>query len=223
MQFAINASLDTLATNANLKRWGKRTNAKCDLCKKRERLHHTLNNCDIMLDRYSWRHDSILNFMYTTIKDKLQSDNNVTVFADLPFAHEGNTTLPIDIIITAQKPDLVIIDRNKRNIILFELSVPFELNIDSTHELKVNRYSKLVSDIESSGYTVDYYPVEIGSRGYISKDNEARLKSLFRKVSKDIKYNLVKQNLCKIALLGSFVIYHSKYEDSWLNPRYISV
>ena len=33
LQFAINASIDTLATNANLKRWSKRKNALCHLCK----------------------------------------------------------------------------------------------------------------------------------------------------------------------------------------------
>ncbi len=36
LQFAINASIDTLATNTNLKRWGKRGNSKCELCRGRE-------------------------------------------------------------------------------------------------------------------------------------------------------------------------------------------
>jgi hypothetical protein len=40
LKFAINASIDTLATNAYLKRWGKCRNARCDLCGGRETLHH---------------------------------------------------------------------------------------------------------------------------------------------------------------------------------------
>jgi hypothetical protein len=63
LQFAVNAGIDSLATNANLKRWGKRSNAKCDLCKSRETLHHVLNYCPMMMDRYLWRHNSIINFM----------------------------------------------------------------------------------------------------------------------------------------------------------------
>ncbi len=51
LQFAINASIDTLATNANLKRWGKRGNSKCEPCGGRETLHHILNHCNAMLDR----------------------------------------------------------------------------------------------------------------------------------------------------------------------------
>ena len=78
-----------------------------------------------------------------------------------------------------------------------------------------------MSDIEESDFTVDYYPIEIGSRGFISKENESRLKSFFRKVTKE-RYNSIKPILCKTALTSSFVIYHSKYEDSWLSPKYVT-
>ena len=44
LKFAVNASIDTLATNANLKRWGKRSNSTCSLCKNHETLHIVLNN-----------------------------------------------------------------------------------------------------------------------------------------------------------------------------------
>ncbi len=59
LQFAINASIDTLVTNINLNRWGKRRNSKCELCGGRETLHHILNHCDAMFNRYLWRHNSI--------------------------------------------------------------------------------------------------------------------------------------------------------------------
>ena len=49
--------------------------------------------------------------------------------------------------------------------------MPFETNIDDTHERQVERYLRLVSDIEETGNSVTYFPVEIGSRGYISPDN----------------------------------------------------
>ena len=68
LKFAVNASIDTLATNANLKRWGKRTNARCVLCKGKETLHHVLNFCSIMLPRYTWRHNSILKYLYEILQ-----------------------------------------------------------------------------------------------------------------------------------------------------------
>ena len=81
---------------------------------------------------------------------------------------------------------MVIINRQNKILILFELSVPFETNIDSTHSYKIDRYLTLIADIEDAGFQVKYYPIEIGSRGYISKDNISRLKSL----SKDINVHL---------------------------------
>ena len=41
-KFMFNASCDTLNTNVNLNRWGKRTNDKCSKCGNRETLHHVL-------------------------------------------------------------------------------------------------------------------------------------------------------------------------------------
>ena len=218
LQFAINASIDTLATNANLKRWSKKSNAKCSLCEKRETLHHTLNNCDTMLERYTWRHNSILSYMYNTIKGSVSDEINI--YVDLPFQHEGASTIPLHIAITKQKPDLVVINNTQKHITIMELSVPFESNIDSTHNRKVERYQHLISDIEQNGYEVVYFPIEIGSRAYISKENNHRLKTFFHKLT-DTRYNQIKQDICKIVLISSFVIFHSKYDDSWINPAYV--
>ena len=222
LQFAINSAIDTLATNANLKRWGKKTNAKCDRCGNRETLHHVLNNCQPMLERYLWRHNSILSYMYECIKSSPKNPS-ISVHVDLPFVLKGASTVPIDICVTSQRPDLVLVDRENRKLIMMELSIPFETNIDSTHAIKVERYRQLITNIEENNYDINYYPIEIGSRGLISKENEARLKSFFKKTTKEISFARVKSTLCKTVLISSFIIYHSKYEDSWINPRYVTI
>ena len=53
LQFAANATINTLPTNSNLKRWGKRINDKCQMCDSKETLLHVLNNCPQKLDRYT--------------------------------------------------------------------------------------------------------------------------------------------------------------------------
>ncbi len=45
---------------------------------------------------------------------------------------------------------------------------------------------------------------------------------LFKKNSNDIKYSNMKEILCKIARVSSFIIYHSKYEDTWINAKFVS-
>ena len=216
LQFAINATIDTLATNANLKRWGKKTNSNCK-CGQKETLHHILNNCPNMLERYGWRHDSILRTIYSHIS----TDPSIETFVDLPNHMLGVSTIPTDILITNLRPDLVILNRSEKAITLFELSVPFETNITATHLRKVQRYETLIFDLENSGYNVSYYAFEIGSRGFISKENLARLKSVFHKFSKSKNHNEIRKCIMKISLLCSFVIYHSKFDEHWIQPAYV--
>ncbi len=179
LQFAINASIDILATNINLKRWGKRGNSKCELCGGRRTLHYMLNQCDAMLDRYLWRHNSILSYLYSSALSGNIIDN--IIYSDLSNANmPGISTIPIDITITTQRPDIVIVNRINSTVTILELSVPFESNISDTHNRKLNRYANLIADIESKNFKVNYYALEIGSRGYISPENQNRLKHFIK-------------------------------------------
>ncbi len=69
------------------------------------------------------------------------------IHVDIAFEHQGASTVPIEVVITKQKPDLVKVDKSNNKVTLLELSIPFETNIDSTHDIKVNRYKQLISGI----------------------------------------------------------------------------
>ncbi len=74
---------------------------------------------------------------------------------------QGASTIPTDVAVTIQKPDIVAVNRSHNKVVLFKLSFPFELNIDiidDTHYWKVEQYAKLISDIESNGYEGDVLP-----------------------------------------------------------------
>ncbi len=221
LKFAVNSSIDTLPTKSNLKRWGKRSSTKCNFCDSKETLHHVLNNCVHMLPRYLWRHNSILTHIIKTISKDLSEQWKI--YSDLPDAMQGCSTIPTDILVTAQKPDLVIRDSESKSIFIIELSVPFERNIEDTHKKKIDRYENLISDIKDSGYSVRYYALEVGSRGYISQENTKRLKDLLHKLKCNTKLSVPKQALSKISLISSFIIYHSKTEAGWCEPSFISV
>ena len=166
-----------------------------------------------MLDRYLWRHNSILQYIVNSIRETCSHDE-INIYADLPYQNFGNSTVPTDIVITAQKPDLVIVNKSIKKVTILELSVPFETNIEKTHQIKVDRYANLISDIQNQNFDTQYYPIEIGSRGYISNENEARLKYFFKTNAK-VNFNKLKQDICKIALISSLIIVHAKYEPSW--------
>ena len=81
MKFLLNASVNTLPTANNLKQWGKQTGDKCRHCNNTETTQHVLNGCKKFLEdgRYTWRHDSVLNYIWTVMKNTQRE-----VFADLP-------------------------------------------------------------------------------------------------------------------------------------------
>ena len=61
----------SLPNNSNLHRWKISNNGLCSLCNKLQMQFHVFNNCKQALDRYTWRHDSILFTITKHLKPKL--------------------------------------------------------------------------------------------------------------------------------------------------------
>ena len=101
-------------------------------------------------------------------------------FIDLEGQQTGaGGTIPANMLVTLQKPDIVIIEQKTKAVTLFELTVPGETRLETAHTLKVDRYSHFISDIKS--HTVSVIPFEVGSHtGHISRDNKDRLHKLHK-------------------------------------------
>ncbi len=131
VKFLLNLVLNTLPTNSNLMRCGKRSNSKCELCSHHETLLHTLNNCPTMLKagRYTWRHNSVLSHMFT-LTQNLSKETDWIIHSDLPSQNNkcGISTIPTNICVTTQIPDIVMINHPQQIAILIELTVCFETN-----------------------------------------------------------------------------------------------
>ena len=59
--FVRKAIIFCLPNKSNLFRWKITDNNKCSMCHQLETQLHIFSNCSKYLDRYTWRHDSILN------------------------------------------------------------------------------------------------------------------------------------------------------------------
>ncbi|MFN9115490.1 MAG: reverse transcriptase domain-containing protein, partial [Bacteroidota bacterium] len=71
LKFLLNATTNTCATQDNLRRWSITSVGNCKLCHKRQAtLLHVLNSCPISIaqPRYLWRHDSLLQEIYYTVR-----------------------------------------------------------------------------------------------------------------------------------------------------------
>ena len=222
LSFALKASTNSLNTPDNLKRWGKIQLANCALCGNYCTLEHILNFCSVAKNqgRFTWRHNSVLNYLCSELKDKLPE--NLQMYSDLDQYSLNGGTIPPDILCTLQRPDLTLIDRSKKKITILELTCSFERNINSANIRKLGKYQDLKKDIEKNGYSVTLLPFEIGSRGQVTKRNKTALENTFKINQIKIKTGPVFKNMSKISLLGSFTVFHAQAQPTWQNPPYLS-
>ena len=173
--------------------------------------------------RYTWRHDSVLRTIFDFIRGSLK--DGFQLFTDLSDHNPGNgSTIPPDVLVTAQRPDIFLVNRSTRKVILFELTVPWDTNIESSHNLKVDKYAPLVNDLGRE-YRVESYCFEVSVRGQLTRANKARLKSFLLECTGMKRQSAVKliANVSKAALLGSFTVFSSRNETSWDVRRDLSV
>ena len=83
--------------------------------------------------------------------------------ADLP----GWESYPAAIKETRKRPDIVISSDLSKQIIMVELTVPYETRMEEANIFKKEKYSDLSKELERSGYRSTVLPVEIGARGFV--------------------------------------------------------
>ena len=219
MSFACRAATNSLATPDNLPRWGRIVDSRCKLCTHSPcTLGHLLSNCKVALDqgRFTYRHDQILECLLKTLA--APGLEGLSFHSDLEGCKVGGGSIPPEIIVTSQRPDLVILDKRKTQteIHLVELTVPFDTieGIERARERKSERYAALASDIREQGLKCHLHTLEIGTRGYISPRNRGTITHLC-KIAGERKVKEVLSNCSKQALLGSKAIYNARNSPDW--------
>ena len=129
-----------------------------------------LNACPYALSRrrYNDHHDAILACIRDFLAGQLSPSQSITV--DLP---NQPYSFPQQVACTDSRPDIVVWDRSAITII--ELTVPFELCVDSAVARKTKRYSELLGTYRDAGYKANLLTLEVGSRGFIHTDSFNKL------------------------------------------------
>ena len=81
----------------------------------------------------------------------------------------SNYCFPVHIAFTQLRPDITIFSNNLRKVILFELTGPCEKKWNPGTVLNISKYLALKRIIESNGWCVELFAVEVGTTGYCSK------------------------------------------------------
>ena len=139
--FTVRYLNNRLANRTNLHRWKLSSSPDCSFCLKPKSLLHILAGYKSYLEdgRYTWRHDSALHFIEST----LQCIKSSTMYADLP-------VFLSPCIVTGDhlRPDMFI-SIGSATIYIIELTVKFETNINLNAERKKDKYMQLTCDLSS--------------------------------------------------------------------------
>ena len=130
-----------------------------------------------------------------------------TVMSDL------NTQLvvPTEIAITSLRPDVVLISKKTKSVIMCELTCPREENAEWAHERKLLKYEDLKNEALDNGWKARVYAVEVGCRGFASRS----LRGFFTAIgcsNKKIKSAI--EECCAAAEKCSVQIYMRR-KDRW--------
>ncbi len=134
--FTIRYINNTLPTRKKLARWYLSSSTECSFCLNPESLLHVVAGCNSYLNRFTWRHDSVLNF----IANIVQPMNFNNLYVDLPgFLNPS--------IVTGDKyrPDLML-TRKDNCLYILELTVGYETNLRNNIKRKQEKYTDVIKE-----------------------------------------------------------------------------
>ena len=152
---------NTLANRTNLHKWKLSPSPDCSVCLHPEPLLHVVSGCKSYLEdgRYTWRHNSALHFVAST----LQCIKNSTLYVDLP-GFLSPCILTGDLL----RPDLLFCI-GTATIYIVELTVGFETNININADRKRDKYLQLTCDLSSKYRHTKFLNLSISSIGIFEK------------------------------------------------------
>ena len=174
---------------------------------------HVLNFCHPSLDRFKWRHDNVLVKLKEFVESALR-DTDEQVLCDVVSANgklETNksvNTIPPEILITSQRPDMTIINKARREIKVVELTIPFECNIEQAQERKSAKYAPLLAGLQEVGYKCTYFSIELGARGVVSYGTSKTLKQMCGASRLNVRNFL--RDISRTVIQCSFLIFKAK-------------
>ncbi|KAL3970378.1 polycystin 1L2 [Sarotherodon galilaeus] len=170
IKFLIQAVYDVLPSPSNLFTWGKVETPGCLLCQKRGTLEHILSCCSKALGegRYRWQHVQVPKAVVDS-----SCSHNKSASQEKPAAPLRNTSpgllatandwelrvdlakqlkFPEAVAKTTLRPDIIVTSVVFKQVILLELTVPWEDRMEEAHERKRAKYSELVEECRSNGW-----------------------------------------------------------------------
>ncbi len=211
-------ALNTKAHKAHILKLG--TDPKCRMCGGTdETITHILSSCPTLAPTaYTARHNEVAKVVHRNICKAYQIPTPDRYWKHEPPAVTENGKAKIlwdfdihtDRRMSARRPDIVAIDKEKRTTLIIDIAVPEDRNINTKEREKIDKYQDLRLEIMKMWNTsATVIPIVIGALGA----HTAKLQSYLDKIPGD--HHL--PELVKAALLGSAYILRRTLDlpESW--------
>ena len=176
-----------------------------------ESLLHVVAGCQSYLDRFTWRHNSILNF----IANALESVDETTLFADLrgfrsPSILTGETYRP-DLLFSCPIVTLYVV----------ELTVGYESNLHNNAKRKEAKYRELVSQLHETYNQVKFVNLSMSSPGIFAQECSAFLDTPKNVGFDDNQRLYCVRKMITIAIRTTYYIFCCRNKE-WDNPELLA-
>ena len=206
--FTLKYLSNSLATRKNLSKWCITQSSACSFFQS-ETLQHIVSSCKSYLEqgRYTWRHDSVLNFIANTLSG-LQS---CSLYAGLP-AFLSPSRITGD----SLRPDLILISKNN-NLYILELTIGFETNIKVNSDQKASKYNRLHQELGSKYKEIKFINLSLGALGSVGSSSESFINLLkCLKVSQPIQWSILSK-MIDITIWCTYFIF-CRRNNPWTDP-----
>ena len=139
-------------------RWELSQSPDCSFCLNPESLLHVVASCQQYLDRFTWRHDSILNFIAKSLQPVINVHSSL--YADVNgFLNPS--------IVTGENygPDLFFLIQSGCLYYVLELAVSFESYLNNNAVRKKETYLNLIKEMSRNYRRVKFVNLSMSSLG----------------------------------------------------------
>ena len=168
--------------------------------------------CQCYLDRFTWRHNSILNFLANT----LQTVNGSALYADVP-----GFKSPSIITGDTYRPDLLL-SLSNGSLYAVELTVGYETNLENNINGKKAKYKELVKQLDENFNEVNFINLSMSSLGIFAQECSTFLEMLGN-VGLDKNYQTYcVRKMMTIAIRSTYYIFYCRNKE-WESPDMLTI
>ncbi|CAB4026095.1 Hypothetical predicted protein [Paramuricea clavata] len=210
--FTIRYINNSLPTRKNLNRWAISSNSDCSFCLSPETLLHIVAGCQFYLDRFTWRHNSVLNFL----AHQLETVDGSTLYADLngfksPSILTGDT----------YRPDLLLSCSNG-SLYVAELTTGYETNLKNNVKRKKDKYRELLRQLGKNFNQVKFINLSISSLGIFAEECYTFL-DMLDSIGLDKNHQMYcVRKMMTIAIRTTYYIFCCRNKE-WENPDLLTI